>query len=390
VKSDMQLIGFTSIPTSHQASANALHWLVNGRPVRDKALISAARAAYMDHLPSGRYPAMVMQIMCAPSEVDVNVHPAKTEVRFKNPTLVRGLVISALRDALEKAGVKASHTITTQTLHAFHQHRPPSHSSLNSSTTYARAFQHTLHTPLTMPAQASAHQENALYESAQPHSLTQTLTAPSSPPPPAHDDQALKTYPLGAARAQIHGTYILSETVDGFIMVDQHAAHERLVYERLKKAALARSVPRQLLLIPDIVEMEASLADTLIAQATQLEACGLVIEAFGSGAIAVREIPALLHPQAIRPLLHDIAQLSSHHNDEAYSDPEHLITRRMDQVFASMACHGSVRAGRILKIDEMNALLRDMESTPHSGQCNHGRPTFISLTLTDIERLFGR
>lgn len=400
MKADMRLLGWTSLPTAHQANSNSIYWFVNGRPVKDKALISASRAAYIDHIPSGRYPAMVVQMICSPCEVDVNVHPAKTEVRFKNPALVRGLVISALRDAIEKSGIKAAHVVSAHSMRAFSTHRAPvfAHSHLHTlalAHENAFAFSHALHAPLSSaqpPSQVPFDRlkNNGFEDEAQP--VMHDLVAPSAPFNIAQNLQntMLMHYPLGAARAQIHATYILTETQDGFVMVDQHAAHERLVYEKLKRAVQARAIQTQILLLPEVVELEVSLIETLLASSAELAACGLVIEAFGVGAVLVREMPALLSSQAVRPLLSELAQLAVRFDDEEYVDPQHIMTRRMDQVLSSMACHGSVRAGRVMKIDEMNALLREMEITPHSGQCNHGRPTFIKLTLNDVHRLFGR
>jgi DNA mismatch repair protein MutL len=395
-KGDFQLRGFTSLPTSHRASSQTLHWMVNGRPVRDKVLLSAARVAYQDHIPSGRYPAMVMMIVCPPSEVDVNVHPAKTEVRFKNAALIRGMVISALRDALLRAGVTSSHTVSGQALHTFAQ--APFGSRPHASSVLFRPQPHTSHMlPHVFPPPISAarayvgSEDHASPKLSDERAGFDELSAPSSPDHHTAIEDPDARYPLGAARAQIHNTYILTETIEGFVIVDQHAAHERLVYERLKRAFKSRTVTRQLLLIPEIVELEPLTMQALVAHAHTLEACGLVIDAFGSGALAIREIPSVLHPRCIRPLIMELSEILQKDEGElALQDDENLLTRRMDQVLSSMACHGSVRAGRRMKIEEMNALLREMETTPFSGQCNHGRPTFIALKKGDIERLFGR
>jgi DNA mismatch repair protein MutL len=408
-KSGWRIMGFTSLPTAHRVSAQTMHWMVNGRPVRDKALLSAARAAYSDHIPSGRYPAMVMMIFCDPADVDVNVHPAKTEVRFKNPALVRSAVINALRMALEHAGVTPSHTSSQNALSAFSH----SHFARHSSTQRREPYRHvSTSTPDHFSPNVAASRELPLSQSGfgsgfdeisdsshdtlfDPKSIPSEtafdlLHQPSSPSLDQACDEALTAYPLGAALAQLHNTYILTQTVDGFVIVDQHAAHERLVYERLKTAWKSRNITRQLLLIPEIIEMDPLACESLLAHSSSLEACGLVLDAFGAGALAVREIPALLNPKSIPALVLELADLLMEEDVGALQHSENLITKRMDQVLSSMACHGSVRSGRILKVDEMNALLRDMEATPFSGQCNHGRPTFITLKKGDIERLFGR
>jgi DNA mismatch repair protein MutL len=396
-KNGLRLMGFASLPTAHRASAQTMHWMVNGRPVRDKALLSAARAAYSDHIPSGRYPAMAMMIFCDLSDVDVNVHPAKTEVRFKNPAEVRSAIIHALRMALEKAGVTPSHTTSQNVLRSFSTRSFPSmaHTRASPYRDFHQGY-------LVPPSHVHTPQKNAYsgFDETTVHVLDHTpeiraspfdtLQQPSSPSLEHACDEALTAYPLGAALAQLHNTYILTQTHDGFVIVDQHAAHERLVYERLKASWKARSIARQLLLIPEIIEIDPLACQSLLAHSPTLEACGLVLDAFGTGALAVREIPAIINPKTIRNLIVELAQLVMDEEESPLQRGENIITKRVDQVLSSMACHGSVRSGRRLKVDEMNALLRDMEATPFSGQCNHGRPTFIALKKGDIERLFGR
>ena len=347
------LTGLAALPTYSRGAAVAQHVFVNGRPVRDKMLTGALRAGYMDVLAAGRHPAAALYLTCDPHLVDVNVHPAKAEVRFRDPAMVRGLVVSALRHALAASGTRATTTLSAATLAAFRAPLAPSAPP-----------------PPPLPAQAAM------------PGLSETPAARFEPAPAA--DAAPADAPLGAARAQLHENWIIAQTEDGLVIVDQHAAHERLVYEKLKAQAAARSVPRQPLLIPEIVELEPAEADRLLEAAEELAALGLVIEPFGGGAVALREMPAILArvdaSRLIRDILDDLA-------DQGSSD---RLRGRIDAVLSSMACHGSVRSGRRMNAEEMNALLREMERTPGSGQCNHGRPTWVKLRLADIERLFGR
>ena len=347
------LTGFAALPHWTRGAAVAQHVYVNGRPVRDKLLTGALRAGYMDVLAAGRHPAAVLFVTCDPHLVDVNVHPAKAEVRFRDPSLARGLVVSALRHALGTAAPRASTTLGAATLAAFrHQPQVPSAPAIRA------AYQ--AQAPLAMPG------------------LAEAPAARIEPPPPETDA------PLGAARAQVHENWIIAQTADGLVIVDQHAAHERLVYERLKAQAAARAIPTQALLVPEIVDLSPTDAARILDLAPDLAELGLVIEPFGGGAVAVREVPAIL-PRLdagamIRDILDDLADLGA-------SD---RLRGRIDAVLSSMACHGSVRSGRRMTGEEMNALLREMERTPNSGQCNHGRPTWVQLRLDDIERLFGR
>jgi len=350
-----RLTGRAALPTYSRGAAVAQFLFVNGRPVRDKLLTGAVRAAYADLLPRDRHPAAALFLDCDPRAVDVNVHPAKAEVRFREPGLVRGLIVSALRHALAEAGHRAATTGGNAALGAFRPGGAP-----GPARSLAPA-------PAPAPASASGFAEapSARYE---------------ADPPPA----PTATHPLGAARAQLHETWIVAQTRDGVVIVDQHAAHERLVYERLKRQAAESGIAAQALLIPQIVELAPEDCARLMARACDLRRLGLTIEPFGPGAIAVRETPALLGPIDAGRLLADILDEIADLGESA------ALGSRIDAVLSRVACHGSVRAGRRMTADEMNALLREMEATPHSGQCNHGRPTWIELKHADLERLFGR
>ena len=367
----LTLTGFAALPTYSRGAAVAQHLYVNGRPVRDKLLTGALRAGYMDVLPSGRHPAAVLFITCDPHQVDVNVHPAKAEVRFRDPGIARGLVVSALRHALAGAGHRSSTTVGTAALGAA---RVEPQSPPQPQAGFApRAYQADYRPSGPAIAASFAFQAPGFAE------------APSArvEPEPQLSPQA-EAAPLGAARAQLHENWIIAQTATGIVIVDQHAAHERLVYERLKALAEANGIPSQALLIPEIVELSQDDADRILAIADELAGLGMVIEPFGGGAVAVREVPALLGRLDAKALLRDIL------DDLADQGSSDRLRARVDAVLSSMACHGSVRSGRRMTADEMNALLREMERTPKSGQCNHGRPTWVELKLTDIERLFGR
>ena len=359
-RDSISLTGFAALPTYSRGAAVAQHLFVNGRPVRDKLLTGALRAGYMDVLPSGRHPAAVLFVSCEPHSVDVNVHPAKAEVRFREPDVARGLMVSALRHALAGAGHRTSSTVATAALDLARAEPAP------------RAYQAN-----DAPARPSAPAIAASLAFQAP-GFAETPTARIEPEPAETDA------PLGAARAQLHENWIIAQTAQGIVIVDQHAAHERLVYERLKAQVEANGIATQALLIPDIVALSEADAQRILSIADDLARLGLVIEPFGGGAVAVREVPALVRrldaAGLIRDILDDLA-------DQGASD---RLRARVDAVLSSMACHGSVRSGRRMSGDEMNALLREMERTPKSGQCNHGRPTWIELKLADIERLFGR
>src|SRR5215471_15155229 len=363
--------GFAALPTLTRANALGQYLFVNDRPVRDKLLVGAVRAAYADYLPRDRHPIVALFITIDPREVDVNVHPAKTEVRFREPGLVRALMVRALQDALARETRRAATTAGTATVTAFRPAMAPRAGGWDWTRSPAR--------PLAHGGAAVAGFAEAAQAAFATGAPAADARAQAIEPAPDLIDR-----PLGAARAQVHETYIVAQTRDGIVIVDQHAAHERLVYERMKAALEQSGVARQILLIPEIVELEEADVERLSGRANELARYGLVIEPFGPGAVAVRETPGLLGEIDARALVRDLAEHIAEW-DEALP-----LERRLMHVAATMACHGSVRAGRRLKPEEMNALLREMEATPNSGQCNHGRPTYVELKLSDIERLFGR
>ncbi len=372
------IAGFAALPTLSRANALGQYLFVNGRPVRDKLLIGVVRGAYADYLPRDRHPLVALFVTLDPREVDVNVHPAKAEVRFRDAALVRSLLIGALREALGREGQRAATTGGSATIAAFRPAAAPRPGSWDWRRSPAR--------PADLRGFTGAARGGYVPGLAEAAQAAFDVGGPSADAryeisEPAPD---LLDRPLGAARAQVHETYIVAQTRDGLVIVDQHAAHERLVYERLKAALERQGVGRQILLIPEIVELDEADVERMLARAEELARYGLAIEPFGPGAVAVRETPALLGEIDARGLVRD---LSEH---MAEWDATLPLERSLMHVAATMACHGSVRAGRRLKPEEMNALLRDMEATPNSGQCNHGRPTYVELKLTDIERLFGR
>lgn len=366
----LRLTGLAALPTYSRGAAVAQHLFVNTRPVRDKLLTGALRAGYFDVLPQGRHPAAVLFVSCDPQGVDVNVHPAKAEVRFREPDAARGLVVATLRHALAGAGHRASSTGGAATLAAMRPEAGPSFWRSPAPSPAAVAAAHAAQAPLA-PASAAPQGFAEAPEA--------TFPAAARIEPVAEAPDA----PLGAARAQLHGNWIVAQSRDGIVIVDQHAAHERLVYERLKAQAAQARVPSQALLIPAIVDLGAD-AERVLAAAGDLDRLGLVIEPFGPGCVAVRELPAALGQADAAALLRDIA------DDLAEQGTSDRLQGRLDAVLSSMACHGSVRSGRSLTGEEMNALLREMERTPRAGQCNHGRPTWVELKLADVERLFGR
>jgi DNA mismatch repair protein MutL len=380
-RENVLLEGYAGLPTWHRANASAQYLFVNGRAVRDKILLGAVRAAYVDYLPPGRYPALVLFLSCDPHEVDVNVHPAKAEVRFRDQGLVRGLIIGALKQTLEGALHRASPTNgIAAALERLNTHRGASYAANGYTAPHASASWDWRQSP-ARPTGFAEPDQDQFETCVAPHADTR----PHETALPAETAAAVFEAPLGAARAQFHDTYILAQTKDGIVIVDQHAAHERLVYERLKAARAEQGIERQILLIPAIVEMGEADVERLIDAAPRLAEFGLAVEAFGPGAVAVHEMPSVLKGGDIERLLRDLADVLA--EDERASVP---LERRLDHVLATMACHHSVRAGRRLSAEEMNALLREMERTPGAGQCNHGRPTYISLSLADVETLFGR
>jgi len=368
------LAGLAGLPTYSRGAPDHQYLFVNGRPVRDRLLIGAVRAAYQDVLARERHPVLALFLTCPPDFVDVNVHPAKAEVRFADPGLVRGLIVAGLKAALHEAGQRTATTLSRAALGAF--------------------------SPAGLPPQPSrpgvVHAGWALAWNQAPDPAPLSSVAPRlgedrtdfAPAARAGDtasaDSDAVRHPLGAARGQVHRTYIIAETEDGLVLVDQHAAHERLVYEQMKQALAAGGVARQTLLLPVVVELDEPAAGRIAERAEALAELGLLVERFGPTAVLVRETPALLGTADAEGLIRDLA------DDLATLGAAANLRERLDAVCASMACHGSVRAGRPLAVAEMNALLRAMEATPQTGQCNHGRPTYVKLALADIERLFGR
>lgn len=393
VRDDVGLSGYAGVPTFNRGNSLRQFAYVNGRPVLDKLILSAVRAAYADTIPRGRYPVAVLAITIDPAQVDINVHPAKADVRFRDPGLLRGLIIGAIREALTRQGDRASTTGARDLVDAFRPAIRPAEGAGAMSARFGggrsaqnghfgtrtqdEALVSSVHRPLDTGVSGGfgEHDQAALSGVASPAGRT------DSPP---LDDMSNAGFPLGAARAQLHENYIVAQTEDGLVIVDQHAAHERLVYETLKQSLHARQVPSQALLIPEIVDLPEEDCDRLMPHAEALRRLGLGLERFGPGAVAIRETPAVLGEidgaGLVRQLVDEIAEWG-----EAGA-----LAERIDYVAATMACHGSVRSGRRLTAEEMNGLLRRMETTPGSGQCNHGRPTYIELKLSDIERLFGR
>jgi DNA mismatch repair protein MutL len=376
----LALEGFAGLPTYSKANALGLYLFVNGRSVRDKLMLGAVRAAYADHLPRDRHPVVALFVAIEPREVDVNVHPAKTEVRFRDAGLVRAMIVGALREALTRDSARAASTGGAATLRAF---RPDPRRPVRWDWAAPLERRFLASDGATALADMLADAPAGFAEAAQAAFEVGGPSADARMHEVDAEPDAIDQ-PLGAARAQIHETYIVAQTRDGVVIVDQHAAHERLVYERMKAALERSGVARQLLLIPDIVELDEADVERLVARADELARFGLAIESFGPGAVAVRETPSLLGEIDSAALVRDLAE------HMAEWDSALPLERRLMHVAATMACHGSVRAGRRLKPDEMNALLREMEATPNSGQCNHGRPTYVELKLADIERLFGR
>ncbi|WP_022702370.1 DNA mismatch repair endonuclease MutL [Pseudorhodobacter ferrugineus] len=358
----LRLVGYAALPTYSRGSSAAQYLFVNGRPVQDRTLFGALRAAYMDVLSRDRHPAAVLNIICDPQAVDVNVHPAKSEVRFREPALVRALIISTLRNALATAGHRASSTVGAETLGAF-----------QAETSQPRIYQ------MDRPSSGALSRAYAYQAPETPMGFAESPSARFEDVPTGDT-----TRPLGAARAQVHENYIIAQTTDGMVIIDQHAAHERLVYERLKAQRDTNGIAAQALLIPEIIELSASDTARLLDLAPDLAQLGLVIEGFGGSAIAVRETPAILGRVNATALLRDIL------DDLADLGASDRLQAKIDAVLSRMACHGSIRSGRQMRAEEMNALLREMEATPLSGQCNHGRPTYVELKLADIEKLFGR
>ncbi len=361
----LSLQGYAALPTYSRGSGAQQYLFVNGRPVLDRMLYGALRAAYFDVLSRDRHPAAVLNLVADPQRVDVNVHPAKAEVRFREPEAARSLIITALKTALAGAGHRASSTVGTEMLQAF---RPEA----------ARVYQ------MDRPGQQALSRAFAFQAPPVAQGFAEAPQASIADVRAPAQDEAPSPHPLGAARAQLHENYIVAQTATGIVIVDQHAAHERLVYERLKRQLAETGIRAQALLIPEIVDLSTADCARLADAAPALAEVGLVIEPFGGSAVAIRETPAVLGPVNGAALIRDVL------DELADAGTCDLIRARIDAILSRMACHGSVRSGRQMRPEEMNALLREMETTPLSGQCNHGRPTYVELSLHDIERLFGR
>ncbi|MDP3400547.1 MAG: DNA mismatch repair endonuclease MutL [Brevundimonas sp.] len=380
-RDDLRLSGYAGLPTYSRGNAQHQYLFVNGRPVKDRLLQGALRGAYADFLARDRHPAAVLFLDVDPLKVDVNVHPAKSEVRFRDSALVRGLIVGGLRHSLAAAGHRASTTVATDALAGFRAHEGVGGGVLGVGATGGEARGWSGWDAWTAPATHTAQTIPGLNDRSarvEPDHLTPHTPYPT-PQTPDDIDR-----PLGVARGQLHGTYIVAQTRDGLVLVDQHAAHERLVYERMKAQMAEGGVARQTLLVPEVVELDPAEAERVADRAGELAELGLVVEPFGTGAVLVREVPALLGQVDAAGLIRDIA------DDLAEHGAALALKERLGEVCGTMACHGSVRAGRVLSGPEMNALLRQMEATPHSGQCNHGRPTYVELKLADLEKLFGR
>jgi DNA mismatch repair protein MutL len=371
----MRLTGIAGLPTYNRGVADHQYLFVNGRPVKDRLLTGAVRGAYADMLARDRHAVLALFLDLPPEDVDVNVHPAKTEVRFRDAAAVRGFIVSGLRQALATGDRRSAQAPDAGAMGRW-QAEPPA--------TPAPALE-SIFSGRDWSAPSAAVREPSLAwrapETSAPHGRAEEAA-------PLPEDAA--QYPLGIARGQVASTYIVAEAADGLVIVDQHAAHERLVLERLRAAGAGDSVARaQALLIPEVVELEEPACDRLEDAAERLGALGLAIERFGPGAMLVRSVPHSLRKSDPRKLLQDIADdLANHGPGE--DGGSILLGEKLDLVLATMACHGSVRAGRVLSVAEMNALLREMERTPRSGQCNHGRPTWVKLKMEDVEKLFGR
>lgn len=388
-KEAMRVHGFVGLPTYNRGTSLAQYLFVNGRPVRDRLLLGAIRGAYQDFLARDRHPVVALFIDVPPDEVDVNVHPTKAEVRFLNDQYVRGLLVRGIKNAIYSAGHQASTTVASSALSAFNPPSPsPPPGQASGSHVYSQGApaHHSAYEPASLYAPlppASQHdsliKDPPMAPAARMEVDASTMTAPST-----GTDTVIEDYPLGAARCQLHETYIVAQTRDAIVLVDQHAAHERLVYEQMKQHVKEQSVACQRLLIPEVVDLNPAAVECLTQRASELASFGLVLEALGEQAVIVREVPALFGDANIVQLIKDLA-------DDLEELGESIsLSEKVEHILGTMACHGSVRAGRKLNIAEMNALLRDMESTPHSGQCNHGRPTYVKLDLVDVEKLFGR
>jgi DNA mismatch repair protein MutL len=388
-RENARITGFASVPTYNKRTNASQYLFVNGRPVRDKLLLGAIRGAYMDFLANNRHPAVVLFLEVPMEDVDVNVHPAKAEVRFKDGANIRGLIVGSLKNALAEAGHRASTTVADQALSSFqpqtmpassYQYQPRPNYGGGGFGTPAQNQPSHMSEPAGYGYQAPLHSPQNTMELGLPE---QPYAKPAEYVDPIIDAN-LTEHPLGAARCQLHETYVVAQTKDSIVIVDQHAAHERLVYEKMKHHMANEGIKTQRLLIPEIVELPTPEVERLHDRREQLAALGMNLEKFGDGAIKVTEIPAIIGDADIKGLVQNLSE------DIAEFGEGISLSEAIEHVAETMACHGSVRAGRLLNIFEMNALLREMEATPHSGQCNHGRPTYVELKLKDVEKLFGR
>ncbi|MFC0101590.1 DNA mismatch repair endonuclease MutL [Sphingopyxis terrae] len=379
-RGEVRLGGVISLPTYNRGIADHQYLFVNGRPVKDRLLVGALRGAYADLLARDRHPVVALFLDLPTSEVDVNVHPAKTEVRFRDPQLVRGMIVGGLRRALDEQGFRSVQRPAEAALAAWQQE--PAAPAPTSGFLFGQRSEPAVHLfgadVAPPPADAARVYDRMMPFAGASAPIAGRAEVAEAPPPVAAD------HPLGIARGQIANTYIVAEAEDGLVIVDQHAAHERLVLEQLRRGMAGQAVPSQGLLLPEVVEIDEPACDRLEAAAAQLSALGVEIERFGPAAVMVRATPAMLGAIDCHKLVTDIA------DDLAGYDAALGLSERLELVAATMACHGSVRAGRPLNVAEMNALLRQMEVTPHSGQCNHGRPTWVKLAMDDVEKLFGR
>jgi DNA mismatch repair protein MutL len=379
----VRLSGVAGLPTYHRGVADHQFLFVNGRPVRDRLLMGAVRGAYADLLARDRHPVLALFIDLPPAEVDVNVHPAKTEVRFRDPAMVRGMIVGGLKRALDEAGFRSVQRADPASFEAWRQEpmAPSSPTPIGAMPIFEAGGTVLADLSAAPPSSAPLFPQRSVADRRQgfitPPPMARAEPAAGAPPEGAR-------FPLGVARGQVARTYIVAEAEDGLVLVDQHAAHERLVLERMRRALDGAGVPSQALLLPEVVELDEVACDRLESRIAELKDFGLELERFGPSAMLVRATPAMLGNGDVQGLVADLADdLAAH--DEALS-----LRDRLNHVAATMACHGSVRAGRVLSVAEMNALLREMEVTPHSGQCNHGRPTWVKLGHGDIEKLFGR
>lgn len=385
-REDILLSGFSSLPTFSRGNSLHQFLFVNGRPVRDRLLMGSIRGAYADVLPRDRFPSMALFLRIPYDQVDVNVHPAKTELRFRKPGVIRSIVYNGLQAALQENGFSVSKTLTENLVQNI---------TLQNQNLYQRDYgaRHSYSGVNSMAqslSQVQAQMPSSLFEDAPSVRYERSYEPVTSQPLSNADEiepapQKIENYPLGAAKAQLHKNYIISQTEEGLVIVDQHAAHERLVYEKFKAQMMENGVLRQALLVPEVINLSEDEQASILDKSDELEACGLVLEAFGRDAVIIREVPAVM-PQKL-----DWQSLVKDMLDElAENEETSVLKEKLNHFLATKACHGSVRSGRILNVEEMNALLRQMEETPMSGQCNHGRPTYVKLSHNDLEKLFGR